>query len=306
MTRSRLGRREGEGYVRLVVRCGVGRPAVEPALTSDTPSTHGLPVRSIRTGLRLRASRRSGAGDHRVVRGPGARRQASGAARRDGLGQDVHDGPGHRARQPADAGDGAQQDARRPALSGVQAVLPAQRGRIFRLLLRLLPARGLRAGHGLVHREGIDDQRRDRPDAAVGHALDLRAARRHHRRQRLVHLRPRIAGGVLRPDAAAGARTADRSGAHPAQAGGNPVRAQRSRLRARRVSRARRRHRGVSVVRRAGRAHRAVRRRGGRADHVRSAHRQDAQAARQAGGLSEVALRHAARDAEAGRGFDQG
>ena len=72
------------------------------------------------------------------------------------------------------------------------------------------------------------DQRRDRPDAAVGHPVALRAARRHHRRERLVHLRPGLAGGVLRDAAAARPRAADRSRPDPPQAGGDPVRAQRS------------------------------------------------------------------------------
>ena len=43
--------------------------------------------------------------------GPEPRRRASGAARRDGFRQDVHDGAGHRAREPADPRHGAQQDA---------------------------------------------------------------------------------------------------------------------------------------------------------------------------------------------------
>ena len=112
----------------------------------------------------------------------------------------------HRAGEPADAGHGAQQDARGAALPGVQALLPRQRRRVLRQLLRLLPARSLRADDRLVHREGSDHQRRDRPHAAVGDAVAVRAARRHHRRQRLVHLRPGLAGGVLRDDAAARAR----------------------------------------------------------------------------------------------------
>ena len=92
----------------------------------------------------------------------------------------------------------AQQDAGGAALPGVPALLPGQRRRVLRQLLRLLPARSLRSGDRLVHREGSDDQRRDRPHAAVGDAVALRAPRRHHRRQRVVHLRPRLAGGVLR------------------------------------------------------------------------------------------------------------
>ena len=94
--------------------------------------------------------------------------------------------------------------------------------------------------------------------------------------------------------------------ADPAQAGRDPVRAQRSRLRPRHVPRPRRHRRGLSVVRRAGAAHRAVRRRGGRAGVVRSADRQDAAAARQDRRLSEVALRRAARADQAGRRDDQG
>ena len=96
---------------------------------------------------------------------------------------------------------------------------PRERGRVLRQLLRLLPARGLRPDDRLVHREGSDDQRRDRPDAAVGDAVAVRAPRRHHRRQRLLHLRPRLARGVLRDDAAARARPAHRSRPDPAQAG---------------------------------------------------------------------------------------
>ena len=55
-----------------------------------------------------------------------------------------------------------------------------------------------------------------------------------------------------------------------------------------------------------GAAHRPVRRRGRRADVVRSAHRQGAAPARAHRGLSEVALRHAARAAQGGGRDDQG
>ena len=138
-----------------------------------------------------------------LVEGSEPRRRPPGAARRHRLGQDLHDGAGRGRGEPADARDGAQQDAGRAALPGVPALLPRERRRVLRQLLRLLPARGLRAGHRLVHREGGHDQRRDRPDAPVGHAVALRAPRRHHRRQRVVHLRPGLARGLLRHDAAA-------------------------------------------------------------------------------------------------------
>ena len=247
---------------------------------------HAVRHRSLQPRIRLRARRRPGPRRARAGRWAEPRRQAPGAARRHRLGQDLHHGAGHRAREPADAGDGAQQDAGRAALPGVPALLPRQRRRVLRQLLRLLPARSLRAVQRHLHREGIDDQRRDRSHAAVGDAVALRAPRRHHRRQRVVHLRPRLAGCVLRPGAAARKRAAHRSRSDPAQAGRDPVRAQRSRVRARHLPRARRHHRGLSVVRRDRASHRAVRRRDRRADLVRSAHRQGAAASRAHRGLS--------------------
>ena len=161
-------------------------------------------------------------------------------------------------------------------------------------------------GHRLVHREGSDDQRRDRSHAALRDPVALRTPRRHHRRQRVVHLRSRFAGGLLRHDAAARAGAAHRSRSDPPQAGRDPVRAQRPRLHPRHLPGPRRHRRGLSVVRRAGPAHRAVRRRGGRADLVRYADRQDHPAPRQDRGLPEVAFRRAARSDEARRRDDQG
>ena len=61
--------------------------------------------------------------------------------------------------QRPDAGAGPQQDARGAALWRDSRVLPAQRGRVLRLLLRLLPARGVRAVDRHLHREGRVDQR---------------------------------------------------------------------------------------------------------------------------------------------------
>ena len=54
---------------------------------------------------------------------------------------------------------GAQQDAGRAALPRVQAVLPGERGRVLRHLLRLLPARGLHSRRRHVHREGSYSKR---------------------------------------------------------------------------------------------------------------------------------------------------
>ena len=96
----------------------------------------------------------------------------------------------------ADAGHRPQQDAGRPALQRVPRVPSRQRGRVLRQLLRLLPARGLRRGAGPLHREGLVHQRRDRPPAPRGHHVALPAPRRGHRRQRQLHLRLGLAGGV--------------------------------------------------------------------------------------------------------------
>ena len=90
----------------------------------------------------------------------------------------------------------AQQDARRAALQRVPRVLPGQRGRVLRLLLRLLPARGVRPAGGPLHREGLVAERRHRPAAPRGDVVAPHPARRDRRRVRLLHLRPRLAGGV--------------------------------------------------------------------------------------------------------------
>ncbi len=100
----------------------------------------------------------------------------------------------------ADAGHVAQQDAGRPALQRVQGVLPAQRGPLLRQLLRLLPARGLHPAARHLHRERRLDQPGDRPPAAGGHQRPGQPPRRDHRGQRLLHLRPGLAGGLPRDD----------------------------------------------------------------------------------------------------------
>ena len=142
-----------------------------------------------------------------LVDGPRAGGQAPGPAGGHRQRQDLHHrlrpGPG----QPPGAGPRPQQDPGRPALPGVQVLLPAQRRRVLRLLLRLLPARGLRPPVRHLHRQGSDDQRRDRPHAPLRHPQPVRAAGRGHRGLGVLHLRPRLAGGVLR-DAAVRARRA--------------------------------------------------------------------------------------------------
>ncbi len=129
--------------------------------------------------------------------------------------------------QPAGADPGAQQDAGGAALSRVQAVLSRQRGRVLRQLLRLLPAGGLHSGRRSLYRERSHDQRRAGQAAAFGHALPLRAARRDHRQLGELHLRPRLAGGLLRHAAAAREGPAHQPQRHYAAAGRNSLRAQR-------------------------------------------------------------------------------
>ena len=181
-------------------------------------------------------------------------------------------------------------------------VLPAERGGIFRQLLRLLPAGGIRPRERHLHRERIDDQRRARQAAHERHALALRAARRDHRRVRFLHLRPGLAGSVLRHDADARKGAVDRARIDSAEARRDSVRS-RGGFAPRHVSRARRHDRNLSAVRRLRGTHRIV----GQSDRGhpqdRSAHRPDSFARRRsraAADLSEDALR-AARRAERAR-----
>ena len=81
-------------------------------------------------------------------------------------------------------------------------LLPEQRRRVLRLLLRLLPARGLRPADGHLHREGLLGQRRGRAAAALGDQQPAHPARRRRGRHRLLHLRPGHAAGVRRAGAA--------------------------------------------------------------------------------------------------------
>ncbi len=75
-------------------------------------------------------------------------------------------------------------------------LFPRQRGRVLRQLLRLLPARGVHPAARHLHREGRLAQRRPGPAAAVGDDQPVQPPRRGHRGERLVHLRPGLAGGL--------------------------------------------------------------------------------------------------------------
>ena len=87
---------------------------------------------------------------------------------------------------------------------------PRQRRRVLRLLLRLLPARGVPpASDTYIEKDSAINDDIDRlRHAATSAPAD--APRRHHRRVRLLHLRPRLAGGVR--GAAGRARVGGESG----------------------------------------------------------------------------------------------
>ena len=91
---------------------------------------------------RLPADGRPAEGDRAAREKPRGRRALPDAARRDRHREDRDDGPDHREDRPPGARDRAQQDAGGAALQRVRRVLPDERGRVLRLVLRLLPARG--------------------------------------------------------------------------------------------------------------------------------------------------------------------
>ena len=235
-----------------------------------------------------------------------ARRAHPGAARRHRLRQDLHHGQGDRGDAAPGADPRAQQDARRAALFRVQELLPRQRGRVFRLLLRLLPAGSLRAAHRHLHREGILDQRADRPHAPLGHALAARARRRHHRRLGLLHLRYRLGRDLYGDDLPDAGRRPPR----PAPAARRPrrpaIQAPGHQFRPRLVPRARRHDRNLPGPLGGSRlAHLAVRRRD-RVDHrIRPADRPEDRRPEERQDLRQLALCDAAADAEPGDQVDQ-
>ena len=257
--------------------------------------------RCARHQVRLRAEGRPAGGDPR----PGRRRQASrphpGAARRHRLGQDLHDGEGDRGDAAPRAGARAEQDAGGAALRRVQVVLSRQRGGVFRLVLRLLPAGGLRPAHRHLYREGILDQRADRPHAPLGDALAAGTRRRHHRRLGVVHLRYRLGRDLFGDDLHAQAGRAHQPAPDDRRPGGAAVQALRRRFLPRLVPGARRRHRDFPRALRGPRlAGVAVRRRDRIDPRIRSAHRPQDRRAGVRQDLRQLALRHAAADADPG------
>ena len=98
----------------------------------------------------------------------------------------------------ADARHGAEQDARRAARRRAARVPAGERRRLLRQLLRLLPARGVRAVDRHVHREGLLHQRGGREAAARGDRVAAVAQGRRRGRVRLGHLRHRLAARTTR------------------------------------------------------------------------------------------------------------
>ena len=162
--------------------------------------------REDRAQVRTAAEGRPAVGDQGSGRGRQPQRPHAGAARRHRLRQDLHHGEGDRGDAAPGAGAGAEQDAGGAALRRVQELLPRQRGRVFRLVLRLLPAGSLHPAHRHLHREGFLDQRADRPHAPLGDARAARTRRRDHRRLGVVHLRHRLGRDLFGDDLHASSR----------------------------------------------------------------------------------------------------
>ena len=259
-------------------------------------------LRSDKPGLHRRRS--PAQGTRRACGGAGLRGAVSDPAGGHRVGQDGHDGVHDRAGAAAGARDRPQQDARGPALQRVPGVLPEQRGRVLRLLLRLLPARGLRPAAGSLHREGLLDQRGDRPTAALRHGRSARAPRRGGRCQRVVHLRPGLARALRRPggDAQEGRDGGPRR--DPAQARGQPLHAQRHGARPRQLQGPRRDARGLPGLRGERLPRRFLRRRDRAAPALRPAHRRGDRGDRARGDLAGHALRHRPPDDRARGGGD--
>ncbi len=100
------------------------------------------------------------------------------------VGQVRHDRLDDRAGPATHTGHRAEQEPCGAAGQRVPRVLPRQPRRVLRLVLRLLPARGLHAVLGHLHREGRDGQRRDRPAPPLGQLGAADPARRDRRSRR--------------------------------------------------------------------------------------------------------------------------
>ena len=156
-------------------------------------------------------------------------------------------------------------------------LLPRQRGRVLRLVLRLLPARGVHPADRHLHREGLLDQRGGRAAAPLGHEQPAHPPRRASWWPPC----PRIYGlGTPQEYVDRMVRAARRGGVRPRRSCcGAFVDIQYTRndiAFTRGTFRVRGRHRrGFPVVRGARGAHRVVRRRDRAAHDAAPAHRRD-------------------------------
>ena len=157
--------------------------------------------RAARGGEPLRAGRRPAPGYRQAREGRRGRPALPDAAGCHGLGQDLHHGQDHRGRAAPHAHHGAQQDAGRAGGERDEGALSQQRRGLLRELLRLLPARGLRAADRHLHREGRLHQRGGREAAPPGHLESPLAPRRHCGGLGLLHLRHRQPAGLRGPGA---------------------------------------------------------------------------------------------------------
>ena len=236
-----------------------------------------------------------------LVEGVRRQRPHASAARRHRLRQDLHHGQGDRTDAAPGAHPRAQQDAGGAALRRVQEFLSRQRGRVFRLLLRLLPAGSLYPAHRHLYREGFLDQRADRPHAPLGDAGAARARRRRHRRLGVLHLRYRLGRDLFGDDFHHQARREAQSAPIAVRPGRAAIQALRRRFLPRFVPGARRCHRDFpGAFGRPRLAGVAVRRRSGIDPRIRSAHRAEDRRARIRQDLRQFALCDAAADAVAG------
>ena len=223
-----------------------------------------------------------------------------------GTRQDVHDRERDRPPQAADARARPQQDAGGAALQRVPRLLPEQRGRVLRELLRLLPAGGLSPALRHVHREGLEPERGDRQASPRRDEGAVRAQGRDHRRVGQLHLRPGGAGRLRRdrPAPADGRPVPARR--RPAAPRGPPVPAQRPGAPAIPLPRPGRHAGARAVVRGPPHAARVLRGRD-RADHgAGPADRRADRRAHRAQRVPRDPLRDAGRQAPARDGDDRG
>src|SRR5712692_1561931 len=152
---TRSGTTSGDSLKALLPRTAARRGAGKGRSLSSAPGRDD--AGPVQADDRLPAEGGPAGGDPQAGRGAPPGPEAPGPARRHGERQDLHDGQGDRGGRETDPRPVAQQDAGGAALPGVPQVLPGKRRGVLRLLLRLLPAGGLRPAERHLHREGGDD-----------------------------------------------------------------------------------------------------------------------------------------------------